>query len=109
MRSTAGAGSTRPSASPAPRARWRCSPTRRECGPKFFLSALEFATERAYGKATVDVEQTINNPPPPINPDELRAIYAFVLGRRMSVPQAENYIRTHPEELKARLAKHSKS
>ena len=76
-----------------------------EFGPRFFLTALEFATERAYGRATAFVEQTINNPPPPVNPDELRAIFALVLGRGMTIPQAENYIRTHPEEVKAWLAK----
>ena len=63
-------------------------------------------TERAYGKPVAYVEQSTTNGPVPPSPDELRAIFALVLGRRMSVPQAENYIRTNPEEVKAWLAKH---
>ena len=78
-----------------------------EFGPKSFLAAFQYATDQGYGKATQYVEQTITNPPPPINPDELRAIFALVLGRGMNVPQAENYIRTNPEEVKAWLAKHA--
>ena len=78
-----------------------------EFGPRFFLAALEFATERAYGKATVHVEQTVREVKQPVSPDELRAIYTLVLGRGMNVPQAENYIRTNPEEVEAWLAKHA--
>ena len=77
-----------------------------EFGPKFFLAAYQYVTEQGYGKATAFVEQTINTPPTPPSPDELRAIYALVLGRGMTIPQAENYIRTNPEEVKAWLAKH---
>ena len=71
----------------------------------FFRAALEFATERAYGKATVHVEQAVHQTPRAVNPDELQAIYALVLGRKMTAPQAEDYIRTNPEEVKAWLAK----
>ena len=78
-----------------------------EFGPKFFLAAYKYVTEQGYGKATAFVEQTITNPPPPVSPDELRAIYALVLGRGMTVPQAENYIRTNPEEVKEWLAKNA--
>ena len=78
-----------------------------EFGPKFFLAAYQYVTEQGYGKATAFVEQTNKEPPKPVNPDELRVIYALVIGRRMSIPQAENYIRTHPEEVKEWLAKHA--
>ena len=60
-------------------------------------------TEEGYGKATALVEQTINEPPKAVNPDELRAIYTLVLGRRTNIPRADNYIRTIPEEVKAWL------
>lgn len=73
-------------------------------GPKFFLAAYSWVAEQGYGKATQFVEQTNVNPPTPVNPDEMRVIYALVLGRGMTVPQAENYIRTYPEEVKAWLA-----
>ena len=69
-----------------------------EFGPKFFLAAFQYVTEQGYGKATAFVEQTVTTPPKPVNPDELRAIYALVIGRRMNIPQAENYIRTQPED-----------
>ena len=64
--------------------------------------------DRAYGKPVAVVETTVNNTTPaPVNPDELRVIYTLVLGRGMNVPQAENYIRTHPEEVKEWLARHA--
>ena len=77
-----------------------------EFGPKFFLAAYQYVTEQGYGKATAFVEQTVTNPPKPVNPDELRVIYTLVLGRKMTVPQAENYIRTNPEEVKEWLKMH---
>ena len=76
-------------------------------GPKFFLKAYQYVTEQGYGKATQFVETVDRTPRAPVNPDELRAIYALVLGRGMTIPQAENYIRTHPEEVKAWLARHA--
>ena len=78
-----------------------------EFGPKFFLAAYQYVTEQGYGKATAFVEQTTKEQPKPVNPDELRAIYTLVLGRGMTVPKAEDYIRTNPEEVKAWLAKHA--
>ena len=80
-----------------------------EFGPKFCMQAKAHVDEHGYRKATQFVETVDRTPRAPVNPDELRAIYSLVLGRGMTIPQAENYIRTNPEDVKAWLAKHSKS